>query len=81
MALIPRRVQLFQTFVIPVLIYGLEVSLPKLRLTETLEKANKFLKQILSLPMTPGDPAVYVMSGTIPVEGTICKRFLCSMVT
>ena len=33
--------QLFQTYVIPVLIYGLEVILPKRKLTETLEKANK----------------------------------------
>ncbi|MES9884980.1 MAG: reverse transcriptase family protein [Sedimenticola sp.] len=68
---------LMQTYILPVLIYGMEVILPKVKLVDKLEIVNKkFLKQILSLPTTVANPAVYILSGTIPVEGTIHKRAL-----
>ncbi|MEW8548126.1 MAG: reverse transcriptase family protein, partial [Candidatus Thiodiazotropha sp.] len=70
-------IQLYQTYVIPVLLYGLEILLPNVKCTDMLEKMNKkFLKQILSLSTTTADPAVYILSGTIPVEGLIHKRAL-----
>ena len=51
--------------VIPVLVYGIEVVLPKQKYMDMLEKFNKmFLKLILSLPLSTADPAVYVLSGT-----------------
>lgn len=69
--------QLYQTYIIPVLLNGLEVILPKRKLLDNLERVNKkFLKQILSLPTTTADTAVYVISGTIPIEGTIHKKVL-----
>ena len=42
-----------------------------------LEKMNKnFLKQILSLTSAAADPAVYIFSGAIPVEGLGHKQVL-----
>ena len=44
---------------------------------DMLEKFNKeFLKMILSLPVTTADPAVYIISGTLPIEGIVHKRVL-----
>ena len=37
---------------------------------------KKILKQVLSLPSTVADPAVYVISGALPIEGIIHKRAL-----
>lgn len=70
-------IQLMQTYVIPVLVYGMEIVLPKQKYMDMLEKFNKkFLKLILSLPVTAADPSVYVLSGTLPIEATIHKRVL-----
>lgn len=68
---------LIQTYVLPVLLYGLEVSIPSTKSIEMLEVFyRRFLKQILSLPKTVANPAVYILSGTIPIEGQIHKRIL-----
>ena len=42
-----------------------------------LERTYKqFVKQILLLPVTVADPAVYILSGAMPIEGFIHKRTL-----
>ena len=70
-------ISLFQTYVIPVLVYGLEVILPTGKALDTLEiQYKKLLKQILSLPCTTADPAVYLLSGLLPAEALIHKRML-----
>ena len=70
-------IHLMQTYVLPVLIYGMEVVLPRQKNMDLLEKFNKkFLKLILSLPVSTADPAVYVLSGTLPIEAIIHKRTL-----
>ena len=70
-------IHLLQTYVLPVLVYGLEVILPKASLMDKLERTyKKFVKHILSLPVTVADPAVYVLSGAMPIEGVIHKRAL-----
>ena len=70
-------IHLMQTYVLPVLIYGMEVVLPKRKYIDMLDKFyKKFLKMILSLPVNTADHAVYVLSDTIPVEATIHKRAL-----
>ena len=70
-------VHLFQTYVLPTLIYGMEVVLPRGKHLDTLEKFyKKYMKLLLSIPVTTADPAVYIISGTIPVEATIHKRAL-----
>lgn len=70
-------VSLLQTYVIPVLFYGLEVILPTGKALDTLEiQYKKLLKQILSVPCTTADPAVYLLSGLLPAEAIIHKRLL-----
>ncbi|MCG7879544.1 MAG: reverse transcriptase family protein [Candidatus Thiodiazotropha taylori] len=70
-------IHLLQTYVLPTLIYGMEVVLPQGKHLDTLEKFyKKYLKLLLSLPITTADPAVYVLSGTVPIEATIHKRAL-----
>ena len=70
-------IHLFQTYVLPTLIYGMEVVLPRGKHLDTLEKSyKKYMKLLLSIPVTTADPAVYIISGTVPVEATIHKRAL-----
>ena len=69
--------QLTYTYILPILVYGLEVVLPNRTLMDKLERVyKKFLKQVLSLPDTVADPAVYVLTGTIPIETVVHKRAL-----
>ena len=61
----------------PVLLYGMEVVLPRPKFVEVLEKFSKHnLKHIMSLPVTTADPAVYILSGSLPVEAMIHQRVL-----
>ena len=70
-------IHLLQTYALPVPVYGLVVVLPKATLVDKLERTYKqFIKQILSLPVTVSDPAVYILSGAMPIEGVIHKRAL-----
>ena len=49
-------IHLLQIYVLPVLVYGLEVVTPKVTLIEKLERTYKnFIKQILSLPVIVAD--------------------------
>ena len=66
-------IHLMQTYVLPVLIYGMEVVLPK---RKNIDMLDKFYKKFPSLPVNTADPAVYLLSGTIPVEATKPKRAL-----
>lgn len=69
---------LYQIYVIPILLYGLEVVLPRPKLVDIADKFNKkYLKCLLSVPVTTADAAVYVLSGTIPIQGMIDQRILC----
>ena len=69
--------QLTYTYILPILVYGLEVVLPNRTLMDKLERVyKKFLKQVLSLPDTVADPAVYVLTGTILIEAVVHKRAL-----
>ena len=68
---------LYQIYVLPVLLYGMEVVLPPPKFVEVLEKFSKHnLKHIMSLPVTTADPAVYILSGSLPVEAMIHQRVL-----
>ena len=59
------------------LVYGLEVVLPKPALMKKLSKLyKKMLKQILSLPSTVADSAVFILSGAFPIKGVIHNRAL-----
>ena len=70
-------IHLLQTYIIPVLVYGMELVLLKQKYMDTLERFNKkFLKLILSVPVNTADSAAYVLSGTLPIETVIHKRVL-----
>ena len=43
---------------------------------EKLRFYKKLMKQILSLPDTVADPATYILTGSIPIEGVIHSRAL-----
>ena len=71
------NLHLVKTYVLPVLLYGLELVLPCKTLINKLETyQKKMLKQILSLPTSTADVAIYVISGFLPVEGQIDKKIL-----
>ena len=70
-------ISLLQTNVLPVLFYGLEVVIPTGKSLNVLETQYKnLLKQMLSIPTTTDDPAVYILSGILPAEAMIHKRIL-----
>ena len=74
MVIMDSTIHLFQTYGLPTLIYGMEVVLPRGKHLDTLEKFyKKYMKLLLSIPVTTADPAVYIISGTISVKATIHK--------
>ena len=73
---------LISIYILPVLTYGLKIILPESTGLQALELCHKkFLKRILSLPKNTPDPAVYVLSGFIPVEGQIHMKALTFLIT
>ena len=70
-------IALFRVYVLPVLTYGLEVVIPKYKAFEVLDKFHrKTIKQIMSLQTTVADPAVYMISGLLPMEAEIHIKIL-----
>ena len=70
-------IHLYKTYIIPVLLYGMELIIPKVRNLEILERfQKKMLKQLLSLPTNTPDPAVYILSGILPIEAQIHIKVL-----
>jgi hypothetical protein len=68
-------ISILRTYVIPIMLYGLETLLPAGRPFDLLERQyKKMIKQILSLPINTADPAIYILSGLMPVEAEIHKR-------
>ncbi|CAG2234705.1 unnamed protein product [Mytilus edulis] len=57
--------------VLPILTYGLEKSLTTLNLYH-----KKLLKQLLSLSTNTTDPAIYILSGMIPIEAELHIKIL-----
>jgi hypothetical protein len=56
--------------------YGMELIIPKTTALEQLERYQKKLLKQLSLPPNTPDPAVYLLSGTLPVEAQLHIRAL-----
>ena len=66
-----------KTYVVPTLLYGLEVITPDKENLEKLEKFHKrMVKRILSLPQNAPDIVPYIISGLIPIEGQIHIKVL-----
>jgi hypothetical protein len=59
---------LFNIYVTPILLYGLELILPTANCLMQIENfQKKMLKQILSLPPNVADIAVYFLIGVLPI--------------
>lgn len=68
---------LMQTYVMPVLVYGLEVVLPKPKSLDILDKLyKKFMKMILSVSANTADSTILILSGTLSVKTVIHNRIL-----
>ena len=75
--LIRRLQSIYYTSVLPVLIYGPEVTLPKITRVDKLEKnLKKFLKQVLSVPDTTAYIAIFTLTEALPFEAVIHKNAL-----
>jgi hypothetical protein len=60
---------LSKIYILPVLLCGLELILPQVPQLEQLDIAQKRpLKQILALPNSVADIAVYILTGILPIE-------------
>jgi hypothetical protein len=68
-------IHLLKTYITPVLLYGMELIIPKALAQLELFK-KRMIKQILSLPTRTADSAVYILSGLLPVEAQIHIRAL-----
>ena len=70
-------VHIFKVYVIPVLLYGLDVAVPSRTNLDTLERfLRTSLKQILSLPTNTASSTVHILTGILPAEAMIHKRVL-----
>ncbi|CAC5418489.1 unnamed protein product [Mytilus coruscus] len=70
-------ISMLQTFIFPIMFYGLEILLPTGKNLELISKQYKrIIKQIISLPVNVADPAIYVISGLLPAEAVIHKKAL-----
>ena len=74
---VDTMLHLYKIYILPVLLYGLELILPQGPQLEQLEIAQKrLLKQILALPNSVADIAVYILTGILPIEAQIHIRAL-----
>ncbi|CAC5373908.1 unnamed protein product [Mytilus coruscus] len=76
----------FRTYVMPILLYGLDVVMTNSKSLKMLQAFyKKMIKQILSLPISTADPAIYLLSGLLPINAeidikiiTLLGNILCS---
>ena len=74
---VDTMLHLYKIYILPVLLYGLELILPQGPQLEQLEIAQKrLLKQILALPNSVADIAVYILTGILPIEAQMHIRAL-----
>ncbi len=70
--------KMITTYVTPILLYGLDAVVLNKQETENLNIFNQdLLRQIQGLYDSTANKAVYLLSGTIPVEADLHKRILC----
>lgn len=70
-------INLLKIYVIPILNYGMEILIPLGKQLETLHLYfKKLVKQLLSLPRNVADPAIYILSGLMPIEAQIHVKAL-----
>ena len=75
-------IYLINSYVSPILLYGLEILLPVSKEILQLELfQKKILKQMLSLPPNTNDKAIYMLSEVLPVKAQILRRYVTIFVT
>ena len=68
-------IHLIRIYIIPVLLYGLEIVLLNKSQVDRLELyQKKLLKQVLSVPVNTPNAAVYILTGILPIEAQIHKK-------
>ena len=68
---------IYKTYVLPILLYSMELLMPSSKPLEQLEMYQKrIIKQLLSLPTRCPDPAVYILTGILPIEAQIHLKAL-----
>ncbi|KAH3772821.1 hypothetical protein DPMN_174168 [Dreissena polymorpha] len=68
---------LYKSFVLPVLTYGIEIFTPNSTLIKQLDLfQRKTIKQILSLPNNAADPCVLILTGLLPIEALYHLKIL-----
>jgi hypothetical protein len=71
------HIHVYKTYVLPILLYGMELLIPSSKPLEQLEMFQKrMIKQLLSLPTRCPDPAVYILTGILPIEAQIHLKAL-----
>ena len=70
-------IHLIRIYIIPVLLYGLEIVLLNKSQVDRLELyQKKLLKYVLSVSVNTPDAAVYILTGILPIEAQIHKKTL-----
>jgi hypothetical protein len=65
-------ISLLKTYILPILTYGIEIVIPKGQILDGIQNYNKKpFRQVLSLAVNVADPAVYMISGLLPLEAEI----------
>ena len=75
----PTAMSIMNTYILPIMLYGLEIVTPSGKCLEYLSvQFKKLLKQLLSLPKTLVDPAirVYIISEMLPIEAQVDIKIL-----
>jgi hypothetical protein len=64
-----------------ILTYGLEIVIPKGKILDDIQNYyKKLLKQLLSLTINVADPAVYMISGLLPLEAEIHTKVFADVI-
>jgi hypothetical protein len=70
-------INIYKVYILPILLYGLEITLPSQKYVTMLEKFQKdTIKNILSLPNSVADPSVYILTGLLPVQAILDLKVL-----
>ncbi|CAC5410733.1 unnamed protein product [Mytilus coruscus] len=72
-------IHLYKIYIVPVLLYGMDLLTPR---SLNLEKLKKFQKkmfmQLMSLPTNTPDPAINILTGILPVEVMTFFKNVCT---
>ena len=72
--------QLWEIYVKPRLLYGLEcLTLRKQDYQKLVQYQRKVLKAIMHLPERAAKPGIYILSGQLPIEADIDKKYLAQL--